>query len=167
MKHSQYVLVICAFALASCGKGGGETVTHTDQRTGETVTVTYGENGIKSESKSLSTEVQTGAGARSSLPVHMPAYPGSKILESSSLNMGDSKMNTASFTSGDAPQKVAAFYRDAMRKAGYAIKTDIAVPGEEELALEAKRSNGDSWKVGAGRKRGENTKIDVIAQSKT
>lgn len=76
----------------------------------------------------------------------LPIYPGSRIVRSSTA--AEDKRAGAVFVleSGDGAGEVMSFYRDAVRAAGYDIKTDInagtirmlgAAKGEERLTVQA------------------------------
>ncbi len=165
MKKQLCALALIATSLSACGKSGEETAMTYDGD-GNATEVTTSDAGVKTKNAIAETELQSGEGTKAKLPAYAPLYPGAKVTNATNMNMGGRVTATVDFETSDPPEKVAAFYREAMQKSGHKIAQDITIPGEGEVALEGKRDNGDNWTVSADPKSGGGSVIGILTMEK-
>lgn len=71
------------------------------------------------------------------LPAAFAVYPGGRVTEAAGHESGDCKVRVVTFTSGDAPARLIAFYRDRAARAGYSAEQqsrggDLVLGGTNE-----------------------------------
>jgi hypothetical protein len=69
--------------------------------------------------------------AGAALPAGLPAYPNGTTIASTAVTPEGAPRptTTLSFRTSDAPPAIAAFYKGAATKAGYALDSELAMPG--------------------------------------
>ena len=159
---SALFLLCGALALSACGKSDTESVTIPD-----------GEGGSTTFSKSDSTTTITGADGEETtissntgnnkLPAYVPAYPGSKAMESASIKTGEGEMNTASFTTPDPASKVIAFYKEKLTSGGMKIMMETnSTDGSMIMANRDGKEDGESAVVTVNTEGGD-TKVAIVS----
>lgn len=83
------------------------------------------------EAESGGEKVRIGTSAR--LPAWIPAYPGAATQGLGSTERPGEAQYTFSVTMNDPLEKVSAYYRDELRKAGFDVDSSAATPGAEVL----------------------------------
>lgn len=81
-------------------------------------------------------------GGKVKLPSWLPAYPGAEpkgIGAAKSDKEGEGGMFT--FESSDAPEKILAFYKEALEKRGFSAKEDVKATGTSVLAMKSENEN--------------------------
>ena len=71
-------------------------------------------------------------GTTGQLPDWLPSYPGAQGAGTFGVNAKEGKGASYTFTTGDAPEKVASFYEEALKKAGFEVQrtvTPVAAQG--------------------------------------
>lgn len=106
-----------------------ELVVVDEQGKKATIKVRDNEGGIEAESGGE--RVRIGGAAR--LPGWIPAYPGATTQGLGSTERPGDSQYTFSLTMNDSLEKVAAYYRDELRKAGFDVDSSAATPGAEIL----------------------------------
>ena len=84
-----------------------------------------------------------GSGGTESLPDWLPAYPGWENTGTLEMTDPDKRAGSLAFKTSDAAEDVAAFFENALKKAGFAVeRTTNQVPSQSSLIiLEAKDSS--------------------------
>ena len=119
-------------------------ITVRDRKTGKTVTIDYRDvkNG-KLTFEGDGQQVTVGGGAQGvditgpngtahigagsiNVPAWVPAYPGSRPQGAYSAQNDDEQTGTFTFKTGDAVDKVARYYEDSLKSAGYKVENAMA-----------------------------------------
>jgi hypothetical protein len=84
--------------------------------------------------KSSEGSMHIGAGAESRLPEWLPSYPGAQSTGTFSFNAEKGDSGSCAFKTSDSLEKVAAFYEDALKNAGFEIqKSTMQAPGQGSM----------------------------------
>jgi len=116
--------VAAALALAACGKveekAAEKMIESSLSRDGTQAKVNVSEGGMKittTDATGKTSNMEMGNAQVSEAEVGVPFYPGTKPKEGGSMRMvsGDARSLQVGLHSDDAPDKVAAFYRDKLK----------------------------------------------------
>ena len=144
-------------ALAGCGRGGEVRQTGPGN-----VTV----SGVPGGDVTISTpngtaQIHSGAGAPAALPEGIPAYPNAAAGQSVDINgasvQGQGRI--LSFTTGDAPAQVIAFYAQAVGAGGYTVANRMDMGATSTLT--ATRGEGQAVNIVATQA-GGSTRVQII-----
>jgi hypothetical protein len=139
----------CAAAVAGCGKAqdkAAETVVEkaiesSMSKDGTTAKVDLSQGAMKvttTDASGKTTQMEMGSAKVTEAELGVPFYPGSKPVEGGGMRLasGDSTALSMGLHSDDAPDKVAAFYRDKLKamSAGKQL-IDMAMPDGASLSL--------------------------------
>ncbi len=173
-----FIAGVALLALAACGgndaseasKGEGKEVASGSVQTeggeaqysvrqdGENSTVTVtGPDGKTGK-------FMSGDGAAGFLPDFAPLYPGAKVVGGAGGDSSAGKGGMVSFETGDAPEKVVAWYRAAAEKAGLKIAGEMTTP-EMRMVAAQDEASGRSLQVHATVKEGGGTNVSLIVSS--
>lgn len=88
------------------------------------------------EIKSSEGSMRVGAGSVQKLPDWFPPYPNAPASGYTGFSKDDGKSGSFSFKSSDPAETVAAFYENALKKAGFRIeKTTSRIPGQGSIIM--------------------------------
>jgi hypothetical protein len=105
----------------------------TFEQDGEKVSIEAPKNGDAIEIKGKDAAVHIGGDAK--LPHWLPAYPGATAkVAGAQSDSAAGQSGMVVFTTGDEPQKVLDFYRDALKKAGIADLLNTTTTSDGKLA---------------------------------
>jgi len=117
---------VASGSVADTGGNKVDYVVKQDSAGGTTTTV---------QSADGTATIRTGTGA-AAMPEGFPLYPGATIGSAISMDGGggakDGKM--VAFKSGDAPERIVAFYRQAAQGAGYSVESQVSSGDMQMLA---------------------------------
>ena len=114
------VVVTAICALAACGKAQEKMIESAIEKDGGKAKVDLSGGGMKistTDASGKSVQVEMGAAKVSEADVGVPFYPGTQPAEGQStrIKTPDGDAYTTVLHSDDAPEKVAAFYRDKLK----------------------------------------------------
>ncbi len=142
-------LLACAVALGACGKAQEKLAEKVAEKAiessmaqgGTAAKVDLSANAMKvttTDASGKTTQMEMGSASISEAELGLPFYPGSKPVEGGGMRVasGDSTALRLGLHSDDAPDKVAAFYRDKLKamSAGKQL-IDMAMPDGASLSL--------------------------------
>ena len=107
----------------------------------------------------------SGEGAANFLPDFAPLYPGAKVVGGAGGDSSTGKGGMINFETGDAPEKVIAWYKAAAGKAGLKIAGEMTTP-EMRMVAAQDDATGRSLQVHASAKEGGGSTASLIAGSK-
>jgi hypothetical protein len=136
-------------ALAGCGKAHDKVaekvvekaIESSMSKDGTKAKVDLSDNAMKvttTDASGKTTQMEMGNAKISEADLGLPFYPGSKPVEGSSMRVasGDSTLLQVGMHSDDAPDKVAAFYRDKLKAMSEGKQlTDMSSPDGAMLSL--------------------------------
>jgi hypothetical protein len=118
------VVVAIAAALVACGKAqekvAEKVIESSLSKDGTQAKVSLGENSMKvstTDAAGKTTQMEIGKAQVSEAELGVPFYPGAKPTEGGAMRIaaGEGSMVQMALRSDDAPDKVAAFYRDKLK----------------------------------------------------
>jgi hypothetical protein len=104
----------------------------------------------------------SGAGAADFLPDFAPLYPGAKVVGGAGGDSNTGKGGMVNFETGDAPEKVVAWYKAEAEKAGLKIAGEMTTP-EMRMVAAQDEAGGRSLQVHVSAKEGGGTTASLIA----
>jgi hypothetical protein len=132
-------------ALAGCGKAqekvAEKAIESSLSKDGTQAKVNLSEGAMKvtaTDASGKTTQMEMGSAKISEAELGVPFYPGSKPVEGGSMRIanGDSTALTMGLHSDDAPDKVAAFYRDKLKAISEGKQlVDMSMPDGASLSL--------------------------------
>ncbi len=143
------LLLAAAIALTACGRAQDKaaeklvekTIESSMSKDGTSAKVDLSQGAMKvttTDASGKTTQMEMGSAKISEAELGVPFYPGSKTVEGGGMRMasGDSTVLQLTLHSDDAPDKVAAFYRDKLKamSAGKQL-IDMASPDGASLSL--------------------------------
>lgn len=146
---AQEILIAGALltALAACGKGSEEPAEKSSPVPQTTAHVTTGSH------------IPAGV-----LPSYMPIYPGAQVIGTLSGQRSGGVKGLVSLSTSDEPQKIAAFYRKALTKAGLKITLETTTADANIIAAQESDS-GKRIQVIASNTREGKTIIQLIVST--
>jgi hypothetical protein len=146
---SPLLLLVAAAALAACGKAQEKVAEKAVEKAiessiakdGTTAKVNLSEGAMKvttTDASGKTTQMEMGSAKIGEADLGLPFYPGSKPVEGGAMRMasGDSTVLQLGLHSDDAPDKVAAFYRDKLKAMSEGKQlTDMSSPEGASLSL--------------------------------
>lgn len=133
--------------LGACGSGEPEPADDTTYRGGDVTP------NIRIDTPGGEAKVVTGADVRPDLPPGIAVYPGAKVVSVSNVGLdGKSGGAVVSMETGDAPDKVVSWYRDAAGSAGYKIDASLQTGGL--TVLSGRADHGGEFSVTATKREG-------------
>lgn len=148
--------LIATLCLSACGEAPNDGLPGEEGAQAE-----YAPAGASSSSEEQSSSIKgpggeeavakSGGDDGSSLPKGFSVYPGAKVVENTSIaEPGGQSSVTMMLESADAPEKIAAYYKDLAEKAGMEIKIDMALDTSHTVAGD-RASDGAKMTVSATR----------------
>lgn len=179
MMKQGFVAGVALLALAACGgndaseasKGEGKEVASGSVETGEgEAQYSVRQDGENSTVTVTGPDGQTGKfmsgdGAANFLPDFAPLYPGAKVVGGAGGDSSTGKGGMINFETGDAPEKVIAWYKAAAGKAGLKVAGEMTTP-EMRMVAAQDDATGRSLQVHASAKEGGGSTASLIAGSK-
>lgn len=107
----------------------------------------------------------SGEAAANFLPDFAPLYPGAKVVGGAGGDSSTGKGGMINFETGDAPEKVIAWYKAAAEKAGLKVAGEMTTP-EMRMVAAQDETSGRSLQVHASAKEGGGSTASLIAGSK-
>lgn len=107
----------------------------------------------------------SGEAAANFLPDFAPLYPGAKVVGGAGGDSSTGKGGMVNFETGDAPEKVIAWYKAAAEKAGLKVAGEMTTP-EMRMVAAQDEASGRSLQVHASAKEGGGSTASLIAGSK-
>lgn len=107
----------------------------------------------------------SGEAAANFLPDFAPLYPGAKVVGGAGGDSSTGKGGMINFETGDAPEKVIAWYKAAAEKAGLKVAGEMTTP-EMRMVAAQDEASGRSLQVHASAKEGGGSTASLIAGSK-
>lgn len=104
----------------------------------------------------------SGEGAADFLPDFAPLYPGAKVVGGAGGDSNTGKGGMVNFETGDAPEKVVAWYKAQAEKAGLKIAGEMTTPEMRMVAAEDEATKR-SLQVHASAKEGGGSTASLIA----
>ncbi|MBB4630405.1 hypothetical protein [Sphingosinicella soli] len=105
---------------------------------------------------------KSGAGAADFLPDFAPLYPGAKVVGGAGGDSGSGIGGMVNFETGDAPEKVVAWYKAEAQKSGLKIAGEMTTPDMQMVAAQDEASKR-SLQVHASAKEGGGSTASLIA----
>lgn len=110
----------------------GEVVLQEEGKEPVTIQTNGGpDGGLVVKSKDGTMEMGSG---EASLPSWLPSYPGAKFTGNFSTKTDEQAAASMAFTSADAPEKLAEYYREALKTAGLKITTNVTNTTDNETS---------------------------------
>lgn len=107
----------------------------------------------------------SGEGAANFLPDFAPLYPGAKVVGGAGGDSATGKGGMVNFETGDAPEKIVAWYKAEAQKAGLKVAGEMTTP-DMRMVTAQDEATGRSLQVHASAKEGGGTSASLIAGSK-
>lgn len=122
-----------ALALAACGSETSGTFEGEDGETGEyTIDRSTGETTATIETEDGTATLRSGSNVPVDLPAGFSLYPGASVISNTVVKQGAGGSGTlVSMSSGDSPDKVAAFYKNQAEAAGIEIQMEMITNGAQ------------------------------------
>lgn len=98
------------------------------------------------------------------MPEGLGLYPGARLVEAAGTDTGRCALRAISFTTGDSPDGVVAYYAAKVREAGFDAERQ---PCREEIRLGGTRSGDDAAYMLFARRRNGVTEVDIVASAGT
>jgi hypothetical protein len=150
--------LLALFALAACGRGGGEA----SRQAGAGNASTGGMPAdIRISTANGTAEIHAGGAALAGLPEGIPAYPNAAPGQAIDINGGSAEGHgrILGFSTSDAPAQVIAFYAQAVPAAGYTIANRMDMGATATLT--ARRGQGQAVNIVATQA-GGGTQVQII-----
>jgi hypothetical protein len=176
MMKQGFVAGVALLALAACGgndaseasKGEGKEVASGSVETGEgEAQYSVRQDGENSTVTITGPDGQTGKfmsgeAAANFLPDFAPLYPGAKVVGGAGGDSSTGKGGMVNFETGDAPEKVIAWYKAAAEKSGLKVAGEMTTP-EMRMVAAQDEASGRSLQVHASAKEGGGSTASLIA----
>lgn len=147
IKPSLAGALAATLALGACGSDKPEAADDTAYRGGEVVP------NIRIDTPGGEARVVTGADITPDLPPGIKLYPGAKVVSVSNVGLeGKRGGAVVSMETGDAPERIVSWYRDAAGSAGYKIDTQLQTGGL--TVLSGRADHGGEFSVTATKREG-------------
>jgi len=95
------------------------------------------------EVRSSEGTMRMGTSASPQLPAWLPAYPGAESTGTFSIAKDGGNSGSCAFKSNDSPEKIASFYENALKSAGFTVqKSSTQIPGQGAIIILAGEDSG-------------------------